>query len=107
MKQYERSIQTPPADARQQQAIRQLEIEQRQRLQELHYRQSVEAPSALPAEDEGTRRAKAQIEQQRAQQQSEQQLRRFDRELQQQADQRKGEMARRASVIRASGARAD
>lgn len=81
MRQYERSIQAPPADARQQQAIRQLEIEQRQRLQELHYRQSVEAPSAPPAEDEGTRRAKAQIEQQRAQQQSEQQLRRFDREL--------------------------
>lgn len=82
MKQYERSIQAPPVNARQQQAIRQLELEQRRRLQELHYRQSVEAQPALPAEDEGTRRAKAQIEQQRAQQQSEQQLRRFDRESQ-------------------------
>ena len=90
MQQHQRSVQTPPADPREQQAIRQLEIDQRQRQQELHYRQNVDVQPVLPSDDEGTRRAKAQIEQQRARQQSEQQLQRFDWE-QQQAGPRKDE----------------
>ena len=83
MQQYHRSAQTPPADAREQEVVRQLEIEQRQRQQELHYRQGIDVQPALPSDDEGTRRAKAQIEQQRAEQQGQQQLRRFDWELEQ------------------------
>ncbi len=83
MQQYHRSVQTPPADTSQQQAIQQLEIEQRQRQQETHYRQNIEAQPTAPADDEGTRRAKGQIEQQRAEQQGQQQLRRFDWELEQ------------------------
>jgi hypothetical protein len=78
MQQYHRSLEAPPTDAR-----RQLEIDQRRRQQQLHYRQSIEVQPPSPADDEGTHRAKAQIEQQRAQQESERELQRFDRELQQ------------------------
>lgn len=83
MQQQQRSVQNPPADARQQQLIRQLEIEQRQRQQELQYRQDIDVQPAAPADDEGTRRAKSQIEQQRARQQGEQQLRQFDWQIEQ------------------------
>src|SRR5688572_14299240 len=80
MQQQQRATQVPPAGVRQQQSGRQLEIEQQQRQQELHYRQSVEPSTAQPSDDDGTRRAKAQLEQQKAQRESERQLQRFDRE---------------------------
>ncbi|MBI4207520.1 MAG: hypothetical protein HY527_21080, partial [Betaproteobacteria bacterium] len=72
-----------PADARQEQAIRQLEIDQRQRQQELHYRQNMNVPPPSPVDDEATRRAKSQIEQQRAGQERRRQLQRFDWEMEQ------------------------
>ena len=81
MQQQQGSVQNPPANARQQQANRQLETDQHQRQQELHYRQGVEPVSVQPSEDEGTRRANAQMDLQKAQQQSQQQLRRFESEL--------------------------
>ena len=83
MQQYQRSSQTPPANARQEQAIRQLEIEQLQRQQALHYRQNMNVPPPSPVDDEAARRAKAQIEQQRAAQEARRQLQRFDREMEQ------------------------
>jgi hypothetical protein len=89
MQQQQRSLQNPPADARQQQSIHQLEIEQRQRQQDLHYRQNIGQPPAADTDDEGTRRAKSQIEQERTRQQSEQQLRQFDWQLQQESGRRK------------------
>jgi hypothetical protein len=82
MQQQQRSVQESPADARQQQALEQLQINQQQQQQELHYRQGIEPTTAQPSEGEGTRGAKAQIELQKAQQQSQQQLRRFESELQ-------------------------
>ena len=89
MQQQQRSVQNPPADASQQQSIRQLELEQRQRQQDLHYRQNIDVQPAAPADDEGTRRAKSQIEQERTRQQSEQQLRQFDWQLQQESEHRR------------------
>ncbi|MGH8641750.1 MAG: hypothetical protein ACRET6_08555 [Burkholderiales bacterium] len=89
MQQQQRSTQAPPADARQQQAGKQLEIDQQQRQQELHYRQGIEPPSAQPADDEGTRRAKAQLDLQKAQRESSRQLQRFDAETQQEAERRR------------------
>jgi len=82
MQQQQRSVQDPPADARQQQAFEQLKIDQQRQQQQLHYRQGIEPVSAQPSEGEGTRRGKAQMELQKAQQQSQQQLRRFESELQ-------------------------
>ena len=82
MQQQQGSLQNPPADARQQQALEQLQINQQQQQQQLHYRQGIEPVSAQPSEGEGTSRAKAQMELQKAQQQSQQQLRRFESELQ-------------------------
>src|SRR5262245_28993111 len=89
MQQQQRATQAPPANARQQQAGKQLEIDQQQRQQELHYRQSIEPSAAQPVDDEGTRRAKAQIELERARQQSQLQLQRLDREMQQEAERRR------------------
>jgi len=82
MQQQQRSVQEPPAGAKQQQALDLLQINQRQQQQELHYRQGMEPTGAQPSDDEGTRGAKAQMELQKAQQQSQQQLRRFESELQ-------------------------
>lgn len=84
MQQYQRNTQTPPADARQRQAIEQLELNQQLRQQQLHQQQQreLQARPESPADDEGTRRAKAQIEQQRARQESRRQLQQFDRERQ-------------------------
>jgi len=81
MQQQQGSVQNLPVNARQQQAIRQLETDQQLRQQELHYRQGIEPVSAQPSEGEDTRRAKAQMDLQKAQQQSQQQLRRFESEL--------------------------
>lgn len=86
MQQQQRNVQSPSADARQEQERERIEINQRQRQQALQYRQQIEPPSAQPSDDEGTRRAKAQIERQHAQQQSQQQLQRFDRERRQAAE---------------------
>jgi hypothetical protein len=82
MQQQQGSVQNPPADARQQQALEQLQIHQQQQQQRLHYRQGIDPVSAQPFEDEDIRRAKAQMDLQKAQQQSQQQLRRFESELQ-------------------------
>ena len=82
MQQQQGSVQNLPVNARQQQAIRQLETDQQLRQQELHYRQGIEPVSAQPSEGEDTRRAKAQMDLQKAQQQSQQQLRRFESEMQ-------------------------
>jgi len=82
MQQQQRSLQEPLPDARQQQALEQLQINQRQQQQQLHYRQGNEPVNAQPSDGEITRRAKAQMELQKAQQQSQQQLRRFESELQ-------------------------
>jgi hypothetical protein len=65
------------------QGVRQLEIEQLQRQRELHYRQNQNVAPPAPMDDEGTRRAKAQIEQQRAQQESRRQMQHFDWEMEQ------------------------
>jgi len=86
MQQQQRNVQSPSANARQQQERERIEINQRQRQQALQYRQQIEPPSAQPSDDEGTRRAKAQIERQHAQQQSRRQLQRFDQERRQAAE---------------------
>jgi hypothetical protein len=82
MQQQQRSVQESPADPRRQQAVEQLQINQQQQQQELHYRQGIEPASAQPSEGAGTRKAKAQMELEKAQHQSQQQLRRFESELQ-------------------------
>lgn len=80
--QQQRAAQSPPSGVREQQALEKLQIDQQQRQQALHYRQSIEHQAMPPADDEGTRRAKAELELLRARQQSQQQARQFDRELQ-------------------------
>jgi len=82
MQQYQRSA-PPPSGVQQNQAIRQLEIEQLQRQRALHYRQQQNLPLPDPMDDEATRRAKAQLEQQRANEESRRQMQRFDWELEQ------------------------
>lgn len=89
MQQQQRATQSPPANARQQQSEKQLEIDQQQRQQQLHYRQGIEPSTAQPPDDEVPRRAKALMELQEAGQQGQRQLRRFDYESQQQAEQRR------------------
>lgn len=94
--QQQSGAQSVPADAQQRQATdllqidqqqRQrrardrLRIDQRQRQQQLHDRQGIEPGTAQPSDDEAGRRAKAQMELQKAQQSSQQQLRRFESEL--------------------------
>jgi hypothetical protein len=98
MHQQQRALQTPPAGARQQQAVRQLEIEQQQRQQELHYRQGTEPSTAQPTDDEGTRRAKARMDLQKAQQQGARQLQRFERDAEQEA-QRRRKVESRGEII--------
>lgn len=83
MQQQQHGVQSPPADARRKRAIEHLETRQRQRQQELQYRQQIEPPSAQPSDDEGTRQAKAEMRRQRVQEQGRQQLRRFGSELRQ------------------------
>ncbi len=83
MQQQQRAVQSPPVDARLNQAREKLQIEQQQQQQGLHYRQGIEPPAAQPADDEGTRRAKAELERLKAQQQSQEQARRSEWEMQQ------------------------
>jgi len=97
MQQQQRDAQNQPADARRQQAtdlqqvdqqqrqqraMEQLQIDQRQRQQQLHFRQGIEPGSAQPTEDAAGQQNKAQLELRKAQEQSQQQLRRFESELQ-------------------------
>lgn len=97
MLQQQRGAQKPPADAprqpatdllevdrqqRQQRSMERLQNDQQQRQQQQHYRQAIEPETAQPSDDEAARRAKAQMELRKAQEQSQQQLRRFDSELQ-------------------------
>lgn len=97
MLQQQRNAQNPPADAqrqqatdlqqadqlqRQQRAREQLQIDQQQRQQRLHFRQGVEPGSAQPTEDAAGQQNKAQMELRKAQESSQQQLRRFESELQ-------------------------
>ena len=67
---------------RQRQATDRLRIDQQQRQQQLHDRQGIAPDTAQPSEDEAGRRAKARMELEKAQQSSQQQLRRFESELQ-------------------------
>lgn len=96
MLQQQRGAQIPPADAqrratdlgqavqrqRQQRATEQLQIDQQQRQQQLHYRQGIEPGTAQPGEDAAGQQNKAQIELRKAQEQSQQQLRRFESDSQ-------------------------
>lgn len=94
MQQQQRSLQSPPAGARESEELERLQINQEQRQQQLHYRLDIEPPTAHPDDDAGARRAKAGLERQRAQRQSEQQLHRFDSELQQRVESGREEKAR-------------
>ena len=85
MLQQQHSLQSPPVGARQRQDQERLEINQRQRQQELQYRQGNEAPAVRPDDNAGT---------QRARQEGETQLRRFDYELQEGAESRRTEKSR-------------
>lgn len=78
----QRAVQSPPADAQKKQAQERLSIDQQQRQQQSHYRQSIEPQAAQPADDFGTRRAKTEMERFRARQQDQQQTRQFEREMQ-------------------------
>ena len=82
MQQQQRAVQHPPQDAAQKRALERLQADQRQRQQELHYRQGIEPPVVQPTDDEGTRRAKEAVERQKAQQQGQELLRRSDTHLQ-------------------------
>lgn len=96
MRQQQSGAQNLPAEAQQQvtdllqieQRQRQLgatdrlRIEQRQRQQQLHDRQGIEPSTAQPSEDEAGRRTKSQMELQKAREAGQQQLRRFESELQ-------------------------
>jgi hypothetical protein len=97
MQQQQRAAQNPPADLRPQQATElqqveqqlwqkqeaeRLRIDQQQRQQQLQYRQGIEPATAQPSDDDAQRRARAQMELQKAQESSQQQLRRFDSESQ-------------------------
>ena len=97
MLQQQWGAQNPPADAQRQQAtdlqqadqqqrrqraIEQLQIDQQQRQQQLHYRQGIEPSAAQPTEDAAGQQNKAQMELRKAQEQSQQQLRRFESESQ-------------------------
>ena len=82
LQQQQRTTQAPPADARQKQAQEKLLIDQQQRQQALHYQQSIKASVAQSADDDGSHAVKVEMERFRAGQQSQQQVRQFERELQ-------------------------
>jgi hypothetical protein len=97
MLQQQRDAQNPPSGAqrqqatdlqqadqlqRQQRAREQLQIDQQQRQQQLHFRQGIEPGSAQSTEDAAGQQNKAQMDLRKAREQSQQQLRRFESELQ-------------------------
>jgi hypothetical protein len=94
MQQQQRGLQSPPAGVREGGEFQKLQINQEKRQQQLHYRQNIERPTAHPDDDAGARHAKGKLERQRAQRQSEEQLRRFDSELQQRGENGRREKAR-------------
>lgn len=87
LQQYQRNTLNPPADARQRQAIEQLELDQALRQQQLQMdqRRALQTRPEMPSDDLGARDAKTQIELQRARQESQRQLQQFDLELQNRA----------------------
>src|SRR3977135_1745475 len=76
MQQYQTGVR---ADPRQRPALEQLEINQalRQQQLQLHQQRELQARPEAPSDDEGVRRAKAQIEEQRARHESRLQLQQF------------------------------
>jgi len=82
MQQQQSAAQSPPQDARQGQALEQLQRDQARRQQELHYRQGAEAARPRPAEDAATRQVKDDIGQLKAKEQGEALLRRSETEQQ-------------------------
>jgi len=86
MQQQHRSLQSPPSGAQERQAREQLQIEQRQRQEQLHYRQEIRPSATHAGDDEGVQRAKAQMQQRRAKEEGEQQLQRFNTELEEGAE---------------------
>ena len=97
MQQHNRNLQSPPSGAKERQARERSQIEQRQRQEQLHYRQDIQPPSAHSGDDADVQRAKAQMDRQRAQEESDRQLRRFDFE-QQQGTERPGAATSRGEV---------
>jgi hypothetical protein len=87
MQQYQSSTRYPPQDTRERQALEQLEMSQALRQQQLQLQQQrdFQVRPEASGDDEGVRRAKAQIEQTRARQEAQRQLQQFDRELQSKA----------------------
>lgn len=90
--QQQRELQSAPPGVRR--SVRQMEIEQQQRQQELHYRQGIAPPLAHPSDDPGTQGAKARQQQQEAGRQGEEQLRRFEAESRRRAEQERREPSR-------------
>jgi hypothetical protein len=78
MQQQQQAASGPPPHARQRQALEQLQVEQRLRQQELHYRQDVETVTPQPADDPGMQRARDDLEKEKARQQGESLLRRSE-----------------------------
>ena len=85
MQQYQSGARNPAPDARSRQAIERLEIDQALRQQQLQLQQQRELQRRpdVPGDDEGVRRAKAQIDQDRTRRDGQRQLQQFERELQQ------------------------
>jgi hypothetical protein len=81
MQQQQSSTQFPPQDVRQRQSTEQLQIEQRQRQDALHYRQTIEPTTSQTSDDTGTRQAKENLERRKAQEQGDALLRRSESEL--------------------------
>lgn len=84
MQQQQSAVQNPPQDLRQKQDLEKLTIEQRQRQQQLNYRQDIGPATAQPTDDAGARRAKEAMEREKAQRQGQELLRRSDAELKKQ-----------------------
>lgn len=74
--QQQRALQSAPADPERRQALERQQQEQRQKQQQLHDRQVVAPETAQPSDDAGTRAAKAEMERQKAREESRRQLQR-------------------------------
>jgi len=94
MQQQQRSLQSPPPGPRERQELERLRIMQEQRQQEFHYRQTIEPSTAHPDDDAGVQGAKAGMQRQQVKRQGEQQLQRFDSELQKGIESKSAKKAR-------------
>ena len=94
MLQEQRSLQSKPGGVRQRQDRERLEIDQRQRQDARHYRQSIEASPARTGEEAGVEPARVQHDRLKAREEGAAQLGRFDYELQQRAESERTEKAR-------------